>query len=104
MTSKHSVRERIEKLVKDLNYHNYRYYILDNPEISDAEYDKMLRELQKLEGENPEFQLPDSPSQRVGAKPLDKFKNVDLNGDGFLNTIDLGNAIHAMEASAIDEQ
>ncbi|OGQ35563.1 MAG: DNA ligase (NAD(+)) LigA [Deltaproteobacteria bacterium RIFCSPHIGHO2_12_FULL_43_9] len=100
MTSKHSVRERIEKLVKDLNYHNYRYYILDNPEISDAEYDKMLRELQKLEGENPEFQLPDSPSQRVGAKPLDKFKKHKHK----TLMLSLNNAMDDEELLAFDER
>lgn len=74
MTTKHAAKERIQKLVKELNHHNYLYYILDNPEISDAEYDKMLHELQRLEEENPECLQPDSPTQRVGATPLDKFR------------------------------
>ena len=56
-----------------IDHHNHRYYILDSPEISDAEYDDFFDELVKLETEHPELQTPDSPTQRVGAPPLDKF-------------------------------
>ena len=66
-------KERIEKLRKLINYHNHRYYVLDSPEISDAEYDELLRELQRIEEEFPQFTTPDSPTQRVGAAPVEAF-------------------------------
>ena len=59
-----------------LEYHNRRYYVLDDPEISDAEYDALLNELRDLEAEHPDLLTPDSPTQRVGAEPLDKFEEV----------------------------
>ena len=59
-----------------LEHHNHRYYVLDDPEVSDAEYDALLNELRDLEAENPELLTPDSPTQRVGAEPLDKFEQV----------------------------
>jgi DNA ligase (NAD+) len=67
---------KIKKLRDDLSYHNYRYYILDDPEISDAEYDRLMRELQSLEQQYPELITPDSPTQRVGATPLEAFETV----------------------------
>jgi len=70
------VKKRIEKLREQINYHNYRYYILDDPEISDAEYDRLFDELIELEKKYPQFLIPDSPSQRVGAPPLTEFKTV----------------------------
>ncbi|MBI5602087.1 MAG: NAD-dependent DNA ligase LigA [Deltaproteobacteria bacterium] len=69
-------KNRIEELRKLLHYHNYRYYVLDDPEISDAQYDRLLRELEELEGQHPELITPDSPTQRVGAQPLSKFQTV----------------------------
>jgi DNA ligase (NAD+) len=70
-------KERIEKLRKLINYHNHRYYVLDSPEISDAEYDELMRELQRLEEEYPQFLTPDSPTQRVGAAPVEAFGVVE---------------------------
>ena len=70
------IRERIEELRKSLSYHAQRYYVYDAPEISDYEYDRLYAELLRLEGEHPEFYSPDSPTQRVGGKPLDKFDKV----------------------------
>jgi len=70
------VKERIEELRRILNEANYNYYVLDNPTISDAEYDRLLRELQELEEKYPEYITPDSPTQRIGAKPLEEFKTV----------------------------
>ena len=67
------VKGRIDELKTDINYHNYRYYVLDSPEISDAEYDGLMRELKKLEEEYPQFLIPDSPTQRVGAAPVEAF-------------------------------
>ncbi len=72
-----SVSKRIEGLRKALHWHNYRYYVLDDPEISDAEYDRMMQELIKLETGYPELSSPDSPSLRVGAPPLEKFETVE---------------------------
>ena len=71
-----STEKRIEELRKLLHYHNYRYYVLDDPEISDAQYDRLLRELEELEARHPELITPDSPTQRVGAQPLSKFQTV----------------------------
>lgn len=65
--------QRAGELRELLRYHNHRYYVLDDPEISDAEYDALLRELQGIEAEHPELVTPDSPTQRVGAAPLDAF-------------------------------
>jgi len=70
------IKKEIEKLVKELNYHNYRYYVLDSPVISDEEYDMMLRRLKELE-EQWGYTLPDSPTQRVGASPSEKFEKVE---------------------------
>ena len=68
--------ERVEKLRRELNYHAQRYYVYDAPEISDYEYDMMYAELKKLEEENPSLYDPNSPTQRVGGKALDKFEKV----------------------------
>ena len=70
------IGHKIKKLRKEIEYHNYRYYVLDDPKISDHEYDLMLRELERLEKENPEFFDFNSPTQRVGAKPSEKFESV----------------------------
>ncbi|MBI4456307.1 MAG: NAD-dependent DNA ligase LigA [Acidobacteria bacterium] len=67
---------RIAELRQKIEYHNYRYYVLDAPEISDAEYDRMLRELLELERAHPELASPDSPTQRVGGEPLARFQKV----------------------------
>ncbi len=69
-------RQRAGELRQEINYHNYRYYVLDQPVISDAQYDKLLRELQQLESDHPELITPDSPTQRVGAAPLSAFGEV----------------------------
>lgn len=68
--------ERIARLRELLEHHNYRYYVLDAPEIPDAEYDRQFRELQALEAEHPEAASPDSPTQRVGAQPQSAFASV----------------------------
>ena len=69
-------RQHIEKLRKEINHHNYRYYVLDDPEITDAEFDRLMRELEQLEAKYPELITPDSPTQRVGAEPLKQFAEV----------------------------
>ena len=70
------IRDRIEELREQIRYHNRRYYVEDTPEISDAEYDALYNELENLEAENPELITPDSPTQRVGAEPLEEFEQV----------------------------
>jgi len=70
-------KQRIEELRKIINYHNHRYYVLDSPEISDAEYDELMRELKQLESEHPELITPDSPTQRIGAPPVEEFGVVE---------------------------
>ncbi len=72
-----TVRQRVAELRRLIEYHNYRYYVLDSPEISDAEYDRLMQELRQLEAEHPELQSPDSPTQRVGAGPLEAFGIVE---------------------------
>jgi len=72
-----NVRERIERLRDVIRYHAYRYYVLDDPEISDAEYDVLMAQLRELEATHPELVTPDSPSQRVGAEPLPQFEKVE---------------------------
>ncbi|OOV88543.1 NAD-dependent DNA ligase LigA [Oceanospirillum linum] len=71
-----SSEQQIESLRQQLNDHNYRYYVEDDPSIPDAEYDRLMRQLQELEARYPELQSPDSPSQRVGAAPLPAFTQV----------------------------
>jgi DNA ligase (NAD+) len=68
--------DRAAELRRVLEYHNNRYYVLDDPEIGDDEYDALLDELRAVEAENPELRTPDSPTQRVGGKPLEKFEQV----------------------------
>ncbi len=70
------IQEKINALREKLNKHNYCYFVLDDPQISDSEYDNLLRQLDILEKENPELVTLDSPTQRVGAEPLPKFKTL----------------------------
>src|ERR687886_157480 len=71
-----ALQARAEDLRQQINYHNYRYYVLDAPEIADAEYDRLMEELRAIEAEHPELQSPDSPTQRVGATPSEQFAVV----------------------------
>jgi len=71
-----SVERRVERLRADIEHHNYRYHVLDDPEIPDADYDRMLRELGDLEREYPALVTPDSPTQRVGGAPIGAFAQV----------------------------
>jgi DNA ligase (NAD+) len=74
--TKSEARKRAEELRELINYHNYRYYVLDDPEVSDSEYDRLFNELKGIEDIFPALISPDSPTQRVGAKPLEKFGTV----------------------------
>ncbi len=76
MTGTSSVQEHIQQLRDEIDRHNHLYYVLDDPQIPDSEYDRLLRELQGLEAEHPELITPDSPTQRVGAEPLKGFAEV----------------------------
>ncbi len=74
--NKQEARQRLDKLKKEISHHRYLYHVLDRAEISDATLDSLKKELYDLERQYPEFVTPDSPTQRVGGKPLDKFKKV----------------------------
>jgi len=89
-------KQRIEELRKTINHHNYRYYVLDSPEISDAEYDELMEELKQLEAEHPELVTPDSPTQRIGAPPVEAFGVVE-HRDPLLS---LANAFSSEELAA----
>ena len=66
----------LEELRREIHFHNYRYHVLDEPLISDAEFDQKLSRLKEIEQQHPEWVTADSPSQRAGAKPADKFEKV----------------------------
>ena len=74
-----NVKDKIEKLKKDLNQHNINYYVHDNPTISDSEYDVLLLQLEKLESEFPELETEDSPTKRVGGIALSEFNAIEHN-------------------------
>ena len=71
-----SKRDRAEELRQQINYHNYHYYVLNSPVVSDHEYDRLMRELQEMEAGHPELFTPDSPTQRVGSQPAEAFVRV----------------------------
>ena len=73
MESEDEAQEAVEKLREAIRYHNYRYYVLDNPVISDAEYDELMQDLEALEERFPELRTPDSPTQQVGGEPRDEL-------------------------------
>jgi DNA ligase (NAD+) len=77
MSDQGDTKQEIDRLRTLINYHNHRYHVLDSPEISDAEYDRLMRRLQQLEAEHPGLLTPDSPTQRVGAEPLAEFGTVE---------------------------
>jgi DNA ligase (NAD+) len=74
--SAEAAAERAQELRSQLGYHNHRYYVLDDPEIGDDAYDALMNELRDLEAAHPQLRTPDSPTQRTGADPLDKFEEV----------------------------
>ncbi|NGP54587.1 NAD-dependent DNA ligase LigA [Thioalkalivibrio sp. XN8] len=91
---------RAAELRERLDYHNYRYYVLDDPEIPDVEYDRMFRELEALEAEHPELRTPDSPTQRVGGAPVEGFGEV----RHLVPMLSLENAFTADELQAFDRR
>jgi DNA ligase (NAD+) len=95
---KDSAAQRIQDLRQQLEHHEYLYYVLDQPEISDAEYDSKMRELQELEKAHPEFLSPDSPTQRVGGKPREGFVKVPHSSP----MLSLDNALNETELREFD--
>ena len=92
--SKIDAEKEIKKLREKINHHNYKYYVENIPEISDYEFDFLLKKLEKLESKFPELIVPESPTQRVGGKPLDSFTTVEhktpmLSLDNTYNSDDL---------------
>src|SRR6266849_7620996 len=75
-TATKDIDKKIETLREKVRYHEYRYYVLDDPEISDAEFDKLMEQLKSVEAEHPDLITPDSPTQRVGGKPREGFLKV----------------------------
>ncbi len=71
-----SVRQRVNKLRAEIDHHNHRYHVLDDPEIPDAEYDRLMSQLRELEAEHPALVVPESPTQRVGGSPIAAFAQV----------------------------
>ncbi len=93
-------RDEIAQLRREIERHNHRYHVLDDPEISDAEYDALFRRLQELEEAHPALRTPDSPTQRVGAAPLTKFATVRHRQP----MLSLQNVTTAEEMAAFDER
>jgi len=95
-----SAAKRAAKLRDRIHEHNYRYYVLDDPAVPDAEYDRLLAELQKLEQDYPALVTPDSPTQRVGAAPLEDFAEV----KHIMPMLSLANAFDQGELEAFDRR
>jgi DNA ligase (NAD+) len=76
VAARQTVKSEIEKLREEIRHHDYRYYVLDDPEVSDAAYDRLMNRLKALEAEHPELISPDSPTQRVGGAPREGFETV----------------------------
>ena len=99
-TSKDSAAKEILDLRRQLDQHNYQYHVLDDPLVSDAEYDRLFRRLAQLETEHPELAAPDSPTQKVGAPPLEKFTTVAHT----LPMLSLNNAMAQEELKEFEER
>lgn len=98
MTGKEAAK-RIAELSKEISHHDYQYYVMDNPEISDAAYDRLFRELQGLEEKHPELRLPSSPTQRVSGSVLEQF----AKSKHVVPMLSLANALSEEEFLAFDE-
>jgi DNA ligase (NAD+) len=95
-----AAEQEIEKLRESLHRHEHLYYVLDQPEISDAEYDRLMRRLQELEAQHPELVTPDSPTQRVGGKPREGFVKVPHSSP----MLSLDNALNEDEMREFDRR
>ncbi len=100
LTSKKQAKEKIKELREKINYHNYKYYVENDPVISDYEYDQLLKQLEKLEEEHPDLVTEDSPTQRVGGEPLDEFDTVEHKSP----MLSLGNTYNEQELRDFDER
>lgn len=100
MSAQTDAKKRIMQLREEINQHNYLYYVEDAPEIPDIEYDRLLRELQALEQQNPDLITPDSPTQRVGATPLKSFAEVEHK----VPMLSLNNAFDEQEVTDFDRR
>lgn len=94
------IPDKINKLRELLQDYSYRYYVLDDPEVSDAEYDRLFRELQELEAKHPDLITKDSPTQRIGEKPLTEFEEIKHD----LPMLSLSNAFDENELDAFDKR
>ena len=92
--------ERVAGLRNEIEQHNHAYYVLDAPQVSDAQYDLLMRELQALEAQHPELITPESPTQRVGAAPLAAFASVTHS----VPMLSLGNAFEVEDVQAFDKR
>lgn len=95
-----NIQQQLDALREEINAHNYSYYVLDTPEIPDSEYDRLLRELTDIEQQHPELITSDSPTQRVGAKPLDSFSEVQHE----VPMLSLANAFSDQDLSDFDKR
>lgn len=98
MPSENKVAKRIRELADEIRHHDFRYYVLDDPQISDAAYDALYRELEELEARYPELRTPDSPTQRVGGRVLEKFGKLNHR----VPMLSLGNALTEAEFLEFD--
>jgi len=97
---KERAKSRVRELQELLNQYNYEYHVLDNPSVSDAEYDRLMQELIQLEEQYPEFKTPDSPSQRVGGEVLESFQKVEHK----IPMLSLGNAFNEQDLRDFDRR
>jgi DNA ligase (NAD+) len=93
-------KKRVKELREEIRKHEYKYYVLDNPEISDFEYDQLMKELENLEEKHPELKTEDSPTQRVGGEPRDEFKRVEHS----TQVLSLDNAFGKDELKDFDDR
>lgn len=94
------IKKRVKELREEIRKHEYKYYVLDNPEISDYEYDQLMKQLEELEEKYPELQTEDSPTQRVGGEPRDEFKRVEHS----TQVLSLDNAFGKEELKDFDDR
>jgi DNA ligase (NAD+) len=98
--NKNEAKKQIKKLREEINYHNYKYYVENNPVVSDYEYDMLLKKLETLEAQFPDLITPDSPTQRVGGEPLKGFRTVEHK----IPMLSLDNAYSYDELKEFDER
>ena len=94
------ILRQIQLIRTEINQHNIRYYVYDDPVISDADYDQLMRKLEHMEKDHPDLITPDSPTQRIGATPLTKFQTITHN----VPMLSLANAMNEDELIEFDTQ